>query len=134
MKTKVRVFICFVFCLIFICTAYAQEKEDLLAKMRQEVPIFEHAKELDAYMPNDKMSVISLEVDVSEASQQELLDFYKNTMTGKGWELKDLKDYGKNGSVMELFKEDMGTLSVMTIMKKTEKTGKIPVTLNLTVP
>jgi hypothetical protein len=43
------------------------------------------------------------------------------------------KDYGKNGSVMELAKEDMGTLSVVTILKTTHKTGKIPVTLNLTI-
>jgi hypothetical protein len=34
---------------------------------------------------------------------------------------------------MELLKEDLGTLSVVTIMKKTQKTGKIPVTLNLTI-
>jgi hypothetical protein len=54
-------------------------------------------------------------------------------MTKQGWELKSHKDYGKNGSVMELIKEDLGTLSVVTIMKKTPKTGKIPVTLNLTV-
>jgi hypothetical protein len=54
-------------------------------------------------------------------------------MTDQGWTLKSLKDYGKNGSVMELVKEDIGTFSVVTIMKNTDKTGKIPVTLNLNV-
>jgi len=77
------------------------------------------------------MSVIMMEVEVSKASQKEILDFYKDAMTKQGWELKKFKDYGKNGSVMELVKEDLGTLSVVTIMKKTKKTGKIPVTLNL---
>jgi hypothetical protein len=54
-------------------------------------------------------------------------------MTKQGWQKKSFKDYGKNGSVMELVKEDIGTLSIVTIMKKVEKTGKIPVTVNLTI-
>jgi hypothetical protein len=74
-----------------------------------------------------------MEVEANKATQKEILDFYKSTMTDQGWTLKSLKDYGKNGSVMELVKEDIGTLSVVTIMKNTDKTGKIPVTLNLTV-
>ncbi|MGD2149480.1 MAG: hypothetical protein PVJ20_14445 [Desulfobacterales bacterium] len=101
--------------------------------MKKIVPIFEGARILESKMPTEKMSVIMMEVEASKASQKEILDFYKDAMTKQGWELKSHKDYGKNGSVMELIKEDLGTLSVVTIMKKTPKTGKIPVTLNLTV-
>jgi len=130
MRNKICVLICAVFCSVCLLAGCAQE--DLLSKMKKIVPIFEGARVLESKIPTEKMSVIMMEVEVSKASQKEILDFYKDAMTKQGWELKKLKDYGKNGSVMELVKEDLGTLSVVTIMKKTEKTGKIPVTLNLT--
>ena len=131
MKINVHVIICAVFCSVFLLAGCAQE--DLLSKMEKIVPIFEGAQVLESKLATEKMSVIMMEVEVSKASQKEIIDFYKDAMTKQGWELKSLKDYGKNGSVMELLKEDLGTLSVVTIMKKTQKTGKIPVTLNLTI-
>jgi len=131
MKKKIHVLICSVFCSVCLLAGCAQE--DLLSKMKKIVPIFQGARVLESKIPTEKMSVIMMEVEVSKASQKEILDFYKDTMTKQGWELKSHKDYGKNGSVMELVKEDLGTLSVVTIMKKTQKTGKIPVTLNLTI-
>ena len=131
MNKKVHVLICAVFCSVCLLTGCAQE--DLLSKMKKIVPIFEGARILESKIPAEKMSVIMMEVDASKASQKEILDFYKDAMTKQGWELKSHKDYGKDGSVMELAKEDLGTLSVVTIMKKTPKTGKIPVTLNLTI-
>ena len=129
MRTKICVLICAFFCSIYFLAGCAQE--NLLSKMKKIVPIFEGAQVLESKIPTEKMSVIMMEVEVSKASQKEILDFYKDAMTKQGWELKKFKDYGKNGSVMELVKEDLGTLSVVTIMKKTKKTGKIPVTLNL---
>ena len=131
MKINVHVIICAVFCSVWLLAGCAQE--DLLSKMEKIVPIFEDARVLESKLATEKMSVIMMEVEVSKASQKEIIDFYKDAMTKQGWELKSLKDYGKNGSVMELLKEDLGTLSVVTIMKKTQKTGKIPVTLNLTI-
>ena len=131
MKNKIHVLICGVFCSVCLLAGCAQE--DLLSKMKKIVPIFEAARVLESKLATEKMSIIMMEVEVSKASQKEILDFYKDAMTKQGWELKSLKDYGKNGSVMELVKEDFGTLSVVTIMKKTKITGKIPVTLNLTI-
>jgi len=104
--------------------------------MKEVVPIFEGAKIVDSYnTPDEKMSIIRLEVETKnwKGTQKEILNFYKDTMTQKGWEFKKLKDYGKNGSVMELVKKDFGTLAVQTVCKKTEKTGKIPVVLNLSI-
>jgi hypothetical protein len=101
--------------------------------MRKIVPIFEGAQILESKLPTDKMSIIMMEVEVSKASQKEILEFYNDAMTKQNWELKSLEDYGKDGIVMELVKEDLGMLSVVTIMKKTQETGKIPVTLNLTI-
>jgi hypothetical protein len=131
MKNKIQLLICAVFCSVCLLAGCAQE--DLLSKMKKIVPIFEGAKILESKLPTEKMSIIMMEVEVSKASQKEIFDFYKDAMTEQNWELKSLKDFGKNGSVMELVKEDLGTLSVVTIMKKTQKTGKIPVTLNLTI-
>lgn len=108
-------------------------QDDLLGKMKEMVPIFEGANILESKVADEKMGIIMMEVDSSKAKQKEIFDFYKATMTKQGWELNSFKDYGKNGSVMELVKKDIGTLSVVTIMKKVEKTGKIPVTLNLTI-
>ena len=129
MRTKICVLICSFFCSICLLAGCAQE--NLLSKMKKIVPIFEGAQVLESKIPTEKMSVIMMEVEVSKASQKEILDFYKEAMTKQGFELKKFKDYGKNGSVMELVKEDLGTMSVVTIMKKTKKTGIIPVTLNL---
>jgi aspartate carbamoyltransferase regulatory subunit len=108
-------------------------QEDLLSQMKKAVPIFEGARILETKLAPEKTSIIMMEVEESKASQKDILDFYKDAMTKQGWKLTNHKDYGKNGSVMELVKEDMGTLSVVTILKKTHKTGKIPVTLNLTM-
>lgn len=132
MKEKISVIICAVLYSVCLLAGCAQQ-EDLLSKMKKIVPVFEGAQILASKMPSEKISVIMMEVEASKASQKNILDFYQDTMTKKGWKLKKIKDYGKNGSVMELVKEDLGTLSVVTIMKKTEKTGKIPVTLNLTI-
>ena len=131
MKNKIHVLICAVFYSVCLLAGCAQE--DLLSKMKKIVPIFEGAQILESKLATDKMSIIMMEVEVAKASQKEILDFYKDAMTKQNWELKSLKDYGINGSVMEMVKEDLGTLSVVTIMKKTQKTGKIPVTLNLTI-
>jgi len=131
MKSKIYILTSIVFCLVCLFAGCTQE--DLLGKMKKIVPIVEGARVLESKLATEKMSVIIMEVEVSKTSQKDLLDFYKDTMTKQGWELKSLKDYGKNGSVMELVKDDLGTLSVVTIMKKVKKTGIIPVTLNLTI-
>jgi hypothetical protein len=117
---------------LFFLVACGQQ--DLLSQMKEMIPIFQGANIIDSYnTPGEKMSVIRLEVATKnwKGTQKEILDYYKNTMTQKGWEFKKLKDYGKNGSVMELVKKDFGTLAVQTICKKSDKTGKIPVVLNL---
>jgi len=131
MKIKIHGLVRITILAILLLLAACGQK-DILSKMRKQVPIFDGAQVLESYIPEKNVGVIKMEIDVSKASQREILDFYKNTMTSKGWELKKLKDYGKNGSIMELVKKDTATLSVMTIMKKTQETGKIPVTLNLT--
>ncbi len=130
MKNKIHVLICAVFCSVFLLAGCAQE--DLLSKMKKTVPVFEGARVLESKMPTEKMSVMIMEVDVSKASQKEILDFYKDAMTRQGWELKNLTEHNK-GSVMELVKKDLGTLTVLTMIDKTKKTGKIPVTLNLRI-
>ena len=100
MKNKIHLLICAV--LYSVCLIAGCAQEDLLSKMRKIVPIFEGAQILESKLPPDKMSIIMMEVEVSKAPQKEILDFYKDAMTKQGWELKKLKDYGKNGSVMEL--------------------------------
>jgi len=129
MKTHIRVSMA----VIAILVLASCSQQDTLSEMKKQIPIFEGAEVIESYMPEKKTGVIKMEMDMSKSSQKEILDFYKDTMASKGWELKKFKDYGKNGSIMELVKDDMGTLSVMTIMKKVEKTGKIPLTLNLTI-
>jgi hypothetical protein len=112
---------------------YGCSKEDPLGRLKKLAPIFENAKIIESKVADEKMGIITMEVEANKATQKEILDFYKSTLTDQGWTLKSLKDYGKDGSVMELVKEDIGTFSVVTIMKNTDKTGKIPVTLNLNV-
>jgi hypothetical protein len=132
MKSKNLLVICAVFCSIFLFLGCSKE-DDVLGKMKKMIPLFEGATVVESKVAEEKMAVIMMEVETSKASQKDIFDFYKDTMTKEGWELKKFKDYGKNGSVMELAKEDVGTLSVVTIMKKVEKTGKIPVTVNLAI-
>ena len=122
-------------CLVIFVLAACGQK-DLLSQMKEMVPIFPGAKIIDsALTPGEKMSIIRLEVETKnwKDTQKEILDFYKDSMTQKWWEFKKLKAYGKNGSVMELVKKDFGTLAIQTICRQTDKTGKIPVTLNLTI-
>jgi hypothetical protein len=129
MKTHIHVSMAII--TILVLTSCGQQ--DTLSKMNKEIPIFEGAEVIESYMPEKKTGVIKMEIDMSKSSQKEIFDFYRDTMANKGWKSKKFKDYGKNGSIMEMVKDDTGTLSVMTIMKKAEKTGKIPLTLNLTV-
>jgi len=123
-----------VWMIIVVCAAVLSVgcgEECMLDQMKSMVPVFEGGTVLESYSPTEEMNVIKFEVDVSSSSQQDILDYYRETMTGKGWELVDTKDYGKNGSIMEFTNAEFGTLSVQTITKKTEKTGKIPVVLSL---
>jgi len=129
MKTHIHVSMTII--TILVLTSCGQQ--DTLSKMNKEIPIFEGAEVIESYMPEKKTGVIKMEIDMSKSSQNEIFDFYRDTMANKGWKTKKFKDYGKNGSIMEMVKDDTGTLSVMTIMKKVEKTGKIPLTLNLTI-
>ena len=129
MKTHIHVISAIITILVLISCG----QQDTLSRMNKEIPIFEGAEVLESYMPEKHTGVIKMEIDMSKSSQKEVFDFYKDTMANKGWETKKFKDYGKNGSIMEMVKDDTGTLSVMTIMKKAEKTGKIPLTLNLTI-
>lgn len=131
MRKRICVLIYAVFCSIFLLLACGQEK--LLTKMKNEVPIYEGAKVLESYMPEENMSVIKIEVEASKASKKDILSFYKDAMTKKGWEIKLDKDYGGSGALMELVKKDWGTLSIQPLTKKTRKTGKIPVILNLSI-
>jgi len=129
MKTHIHVSVAVITILVFLSCG----QQDTLSKMNKEIPIFEGAEVIESYMPEKKTGVIKMEIDMSKSSQNEIFDFYRDTMANKGWKTKKFKDYGKNGSIMEMVKDDTGTLSVMTIMKKVEKTGKIPLTLNLTI-
>jgi hypothetical protein len=129
MRPKVALFVVAVCGAVFALVACA--KEDLLGEMKKAVPIYEGAEVMKSYMPMEKMSVIQMEVDASKASQKEVLRFYEDTLTQKGWELASSKDYGKDGSVLEWVKKDWGTLSIQTITKKTPETGKMPVILSL---
>jgi hypothetical protein len=99
------------------CGASLHLSEELIKLQYTNVKVF-----LDGWVEWNKagypMGIIMMEVEVSKATQKEILDFYKTNMTQQGWDLKSLKDYGKNGSVMELVKEDIGTLSAVTILKK----------------
>jgi outer membrane murein-binding lipoprotein Lpp len=131
MKNKTFVLICAFFYSVCLLAGCAQQ-EDVLSKMKKIVPVFEGARILASKMPSEKMSIIMMEVEASKASQKEILNFYKNAMTKQGWKLKNLTKHHK-GSVMELVKKDLGTLTVLTMIEKTKKTGKIPVTLNLTI-
>ena len=130
MKNKIHVLICAIFCSVFLLAGCAQE--NVLSKMKKIVPVIKGARVLESKMPTEKMGVTMMEVDVSKASQKEILDFYKDAMTKQGWELKNLTEHNK-GSVMELVKKDLGTLTVLTMIDKTKETGKIPVTLNLII-
>ncbi len=129
MRTKNCVLICVVFFSTILLLACGQEK--LLTKMKNEVPIYEGAVVLESYMPEESMSVIKIEVEASKASKKDILSFYKDAMTKKGWEIKLDKDYGGSGALMQLAKKDWGTLSIQPMTKQTKKTGKIPVVLSL---
>ena len=78
------------------------------------------------------MSIIQFEIEAIQASEEKILDFYKNTMTEKGWEFKELKQWPGNGSVLSITKKDWATLSTQTITRQIKDTGKIKVVLNLT--
>ncbi|MFC2171943.1 hypothetical protein ACFLU6_04850 [Acidobacteriota bacterium] len=128
-KTYVAFSVLFCVALFFV----GCEKDTLMTEMKRVIPVIEGATVLKSYLPNEKMAVMELEVDASKVPQKAILDFYQNTLTKQGWESKGIKDYGKNGSLMELKKKDWGTLSVQTITKKTDKTGKIPFVLSLSL-
>ena len=124
---------CVFICLVLLLGACGQK--DLIEEMKKEVPLYQGAKIVKTSNPDEKTSVIQYEVAASEASEEDkIIDFYKDSMTKKGWEFQEneLKRWKNNGSVFSLTKQNVGTLSVQTIIRGVEKTKKMTVVLNLT--
>lgn len=117
---------------IFFCFFLGCEKKTVLTEMKELVPLLEGATVSDSYMPDTKTAVMKVIIDASIKSNKDILDFYKDQMSKKGWEQKTFKDYGEDGCVMELAEKDSRILAIQTITKATQKTGKIDIIFNLT--
>jgi len=106
--------------------------EDLVEAMRELVPLYEGATILDTgNVPGERESIIQFEVDASLSSEDDIIDFYRDAMTERGWEFEEIKRWPGNGSVFSMTEADWGTLTVQTVTREIESTGKIRVVLNL---
>ena len=120
---KLGILICVVFLLVSC-------GKNLLKEMKSQVPLYEGAKIVNTTVRDSANTVIfEIAIDAAQASEDEILAFYKDSMGKNGWEYSDEKRYPKNGSAFTLTKNDYGTLSGQTIIKNMKQTGII--TLNL---
>ena len=107
-------------------------RESLLEEMQQMVPLHEGASVIEAKdVPEEAESIIQFDIEASQSSEDDIIQFYRSTMMDKGWEFEEIKRWPGNGSVFSMTDEDRGTLTIQTITKQIKQTGKIRVVLNL---
>ena len=107
-------------------------KESILEEMRQAVPVQEGASIVEAKeIPGEGEGIIQYDIEASQSSEDDIIEFYRSRMTESGWKFEDIERWAGNGSVFSMTREDRSTLTIQTITKQTEKTGKIRVVLNL---
>jgi hypothetical protein len=76
------------------------------------------------------MSIIQYELNATDATEESLINFYKNSMAHKGWKLEKLKKYPGNGSIFSFSKKKSPMLSVQVITRTIKQNGKMKVVLN----
>ena len=102
-------------------------------EMERLVPVYQGATVLDKrHIEEHGETIIQYEIEVSKASEDDVIELYTAAMEQKGWKSEDIKRWPGNGSVFSMIKRDHGTLTVQTITKNVKETGKIRVVLNLT--
>jgi hypothetical protein len=107
-------------------------RENLLDEMKVMVPMHHGACVVEAKeVPEERESIIQFDIEASEASEDDIIEFYKTAMTDRGWEFEELERWAGNGSVFSMTREGYGTLTIQTVTKQVEQTGKIRVVLNL---
>lgn len=105
--------------------------QTLLDEMQVVVPIYKSGKILQTKnIPAENMSIIQYELDASDTSEESLINFYKSSMTHKGWKLEKLKKYPGNGSIFSFSKKESPLLSVQVITRAIKQNGKMKVVLN----
>lgn len=107
--------------------------QTLIDEMLAEVPIYQKGKIVQkSELPAERMSIIQYEINATEATEDSLVSFYKDSMLPKGWELNELKQYAGDGSVFTFTKKEQATLTIQVISKGVRQSGKLKVVLNLT--
>jgi hypothetical protein len=107
-------------------------RESILEEMRQVVPLQEGARLVEAKeIPGEGEGIMQYDIEAAQSSEDDIIEFYRSRMTESGWKFEDIERWAGNGSVFSMTCEDQGTLTVQTVTKQTEKTGKIRVVLNL---
>ena len=119
--------------LLVMCLVAGCAKERPLGAMEGIVPLYEGASVVDARSVEDhRENIVQFDIQASKASEDDIIEFYRNVMVERGWTLADIKRYTGDGSVFSMVKDGVGTLTIQTIIKDSENTGQIRVVLNLT--
>jgi hypothetical protein len=117
--------------LMLLTIILACNGQTLLDEMEAVVPIYKTGKVLQTKnLPDENMSIIQYELDATNVTENSLINFYKSSMTPKGWEIKKLEKFSGNGSVFSFSKKESPLLSVQIITRGIKQNGKIKVVLN----
>lgn len=116
---------------MLLITVLGCNGQTLLDEMQMEVPIYKTGKILETKnLPDENISIIQYELDATNTTEDGLINFYKSSMTQKGWELEKLKKFSGNGSIFSFLKKGSPILSIQVITHGIKQNGKIKVVLN----
>ncbi len=118
-------------CLMILMFVFGCKGKDRIEDMQAIVPVYDSGKIIQTQnLPDQNMSIIQYEVNAAEASEENIIRFYKDIFAKKGWKLQEMKNYAGNGSVFS-FIDESATVSIQTITKEIKDGGTLKVILNL---
>lgn len=100
--------------------------------MQAVVPVYKSGQIIRSRnLPDQNMSIMQFEVNAAEATEDNIIAFYKDRFARKGWKLKEIKSYAGNGSVFSFVNDESVTVSIQTITKGIKDKGKLQVIVNM---
>lgn len=119
-------------CFLILMFVLSCKGKDLLEEMQALVPVYQSGQIIQAReIPDQNMIVMQYLVDATEATEDRVIDFYRDFFRTKGWKMQEIKRYTGNGSVFSFMSDEAETVTIQTITKEIKEQRKLKVVINM---
>ncbi len=122
----------FINCLLILMFVLSCNGKDLLEDMQAVVPVYKSGQIIQAQeLPEQNMSIMQYVLNATEATEESVIDFYKDCFRKMGWKLQEMKHYAGNGSVFSFSNDESETVTIQTITNDIKEQGKLKIVINM---